>query len=231
MDTRSCCGGDIRRVHPFRCVGQLIAKRCLIALFMNMQNKQGLNPRNHRRLVGRLVVVAVAMFGFGYAMVPLYQVFCDFTGLGGRSVQISEDAAGVPSSDRTVQIRFLATTHSDLPWQFQPLEKTSVVKLGELSETRYLAMNPTAHDIIGQATYNIVPPEASLYFVKTECFCFTEQLLTSNESREMPVYFFVQPDLPESIKEITLSYTFYRNEKAEKAALAQASANAPVNEN
>lgn len=198
---------------------------------MNMQTDNDLKSRINRRLVGRLVVLAVAMFGFGYAMVPLYGLFCDITGLGGRSVQISDNADGVADSDREVQIRFLATTHSELPWQFQPLEKTSTIKLGELSETRYLAMNPTAQDMIGQATYNVVPPEASLYFVKTECFCFTEQLLTSNESREMPVYFFVQPDLPESIKEITLSYTFYRNEKAEKSALALASANAPVNEN
>lgn len=198
---------------------------------MNMQADNDLKSRINRRLVGRLVVLAVAMFGFGYAMVPLYGLFCDITGLGGRSVQISDNADGVADSDREVQIRFLATTHSELPWQFQPLEKTSTIKLGELSETRYLAMNPTAQDMIGQATYNVVPPEASLYFVKTECFCFTEQLLTSNESREMPVYFFVQPDLPESIKEITLSYTFYRNEKAEKSALALASANAPVNEN
>lgn len=187
--------------------------------------------RPTRRLVARLALLAVAMFGFGYAMVPLYGVFCDITGLGGRSVQVSESADGVQASDREVQIRFLATTHSDLPWQFQPMEKTSTVKLGELSETRYLAMNPTAQDIIGQATYNVVPPEASLYFVKTECFCFTEQLLTSNESREMPVYFFVQPDLPESIKEITLSYTFYRNEKAERSAVALAAAIEPSKEN
>jgi cytochrome c oxidase assembly protein subunit 11 len=185
----------------------------------------------NRRLVGRLVIMAVAMFGFGYAMVPLYGVFCDITGLGGRSVNISANADGVQASDREVRIRFLATTHSGLPWIFQPLEQTSTIRLGELSETRYMAMNPTQQDIIGQATYNVVPPEASLYFVKTECFCFTEQLLTSNESREMPVYFFVQPDLPESIKEITLSYTFYRNEKAESAALALASAHEPVNEN
>lgn len=198
---------------------------------MKTESEKAQSSRINRRLVGRLVVLAVGMFGFGYAMVPLYQVFCDFTGLGGRSVQIATGTEGTVVSDREVQIRFLATTHSDLPWQFQPLEKTSKIKLGELSETRYLAMNPTAKDMIGQATYNVVPPEASLYFVKTECFCFTEQLLASNESREMPVYFFVQPNLPESIKEITLSYTFYRNEKAESSALALASAQAPVTEN
>lgn len=198
---------------------------------MSGESKQNQRKSVNRRLAGRLVIMAVAMFGFGYAMVPLYGVFCDITGLGGRSVNIAANADGVQVSEREVRIRFLATTNSDLPWMFQPLEKTSTIKLGELSETKYLAMNPTQQDIIGQATYNIVPPEASLYFVKTECFCFTEQMLASNESREMPVYFFVQPDLPESIKEITLSYTFYRNEKAERSALTLASAHAPVNEN
>lgn len=195
---------------------------------MKHRHTESTQARSTGRLVGRLVLLAVAMFGFGYAMIPLYGVLCDLTGLGGRSVQVSRNADGVPLSDREVQIRFLATTHSDLPWMFEALEKTSTVRLGELSETRYLAMNPTQQSIIGQATYNVVPPEASLYFVKTECFCFTEQLLAGSESREMPVYFFVQPDLPESIKEITLSYTFYRNEKAENAALALATANAPV---
>src|SRR5688572_6010462 len=105
---------------------------------MNLQADNDLKSGINRRLVGRLVVLAVAMFGFGYAMVPLYGVFCDITGLGGRSVQISDNADGVTGSDREVQIRFLATTHSDLPWQFQPMEKTSTIKLGELSETRYL---------------------------------------------------------------------------------------------
>ncbi len=197
---------------------------------MNQVTDNSSKPRPNRRLVTRLALLAVAMFGFGYAMVPLYGVFCDITGLGGRSVNVAENADGQQVSDRQVQIRFLATTHSGLPWQFEPMEKTSTVTLGELSETRYLAMNPTSQDMVGHATFNVVPPEASLYFVKTECFCFTEQLLTGNESREMPVYFFVQPDLPESIKEITLSYTFYRDENAESSALALASTNAPAEE-
>jgi cytochrome c oxidase assembly protein subunit 11 len=87
-------------------------------------------------------------------------------------------------------------------------------------------MNPADEAIVGRAIFNVTPPEASLYFVKTECFCFTEQVLQANESREMPVYYFIQPDLPEHIKEMTLSYTFYRDEKAEALAMtagAQAS--------
>ncbi|MFA9614757.1 MAG: cytochrome c oxidase assembly protein, partial [Deltaproteobacteria bacterium] len=92
----------------------------------------------------------------------------------------------------------------------QAKEKTKMVTLGEMSEAFYLAMNPDDQAVAGQATYNVTPPEASLYFVKTECFCFTQQVLQANESREMPVYYFIQPDLPEHIKEITLSYTFFR---------------------
>ena len=94
------------------------------------------------------------------------------------------------------------------------------VRPGEIYETTYFARNRSDRDMVGSATPSVAPARASKYFNKTECFCFTEQLLSSQESREMPVYFFVQPDLPESIKEITLSYTFYRNEEAERNSIA-----------
>jgi cytochrome c oxidase assembly protein subunit 11 len=193
---------------------------------VHVPTPQAASRRATRRLVGRLVLVAVGMFGFGFAMWPLYTVFCNVTGFGGRSVQIDRDAQaeGRQVSDRQIKIRFLATTNSALPWMFKPLEKSSTVRLGELSQTTFLAMNPTDEPILGQAMYNVVPPEASLYFVKTECFCFTQQLLMGKESREMPVYFYVQPDLPDNIRDITLSYTFYRNDDAKALSLAIASA-------
>lgn len=177
---------------------------------------------SHARLVRRLVLVAVGMFGFGFAMWPLYGVFCDLTGFGGRGVKVagSDTVQGV--SDREVRIRFDATVNSALPWRFEPRDKGATVRLGEMSETLYLAMNETDQPIVGRAIYNVTPPEASLYFVKTECFCFTEQLLQANESRDMPVYYFIQPDLPEHIKELTLSYTFFRDENADALALASA---------
>lgn len=175
---------------------------------------------SHGRLVRRLVLVAVGMFGFGFAMWPLYGVFCDVTGFGGRGVKVSQPDSAQEISDREVRIRFVATVNSALPWRFQPQDKGSTVRLGEMSETLYLAMNETDQPIVGRAIYNVTPPEASLYFVKTECFCFTEQLLQANESREMPVYYFIQPDLPEHIKELTLSYTFFRDENADAVALA-----------
>jgi len=176
--------------------------------------------KSHTRLVMRLVLLAVGMFGFGFALWPLYDVFCDLTGLGGRAVQVAENARGIEKSDRTVRIRFDATVNSGLPWEFEPRMKSAQVTLGEMSESLYLAMNPSQEDIVGRAIYNVTPPEASLYFVKTECFCFTEQLLRAQETREMPVYYFIQPELPEHIKEITLSYTFYRDRNADAMAMA-----------
>lgn len=192
----------------------------------NLQQQQ--NRPAHRRLVKKLILLAVGMFGFGFAMWPLYGVFCDLTGFGGRGVQVVENAGSLEKSDREIRIRFDATVNSGLPWLFQAKEKSATVSLGEMSEALYLAMNPNDTAMVGQAIYNVTPPEASLYFVKTECFCFTQQVLQANESREMRVYYFIQPDLPEHIKEITLSYTFFRNESADAVALSAESATAPV---
>ena len=173
----------------------------------------------HRKLVRKLVLLAIGMFGFGFALWPLYNVFCELTGLGGRGVQVVENVGVIKQSDRQIKIRFDANVNSGLPWLFQAKEESAMVSLGDMSEALYLAMNPTDEAIVGQATYNVTPPEASLYFVKTECFCFTRQLLLGNESREMPVYYYIQADLPEYIKEITLSYTFFRIANADTVAL------------
>lgn len=183
----------------------------------DMKTTETLRP--HRKLVRKLVLLAVGMFGFGFAMWPLYGVFCDLTGLGGRGIKISAEPVSMEQSNRQVKIRFDATTNSALPWEFQAIDKVDTISLGAMSEALYVARNPTDQPIVGQAMYNVTPPEASLYFVKTECFCFTQQLLQANESKEMPVYYFIQPDLPEYIKEITLSYTFYRNENADAVAM------------
>jgi len=166
--------------------------------------------QKNRKTARRLVLVAVGMFGFGFALWPLYNVFCQVTGLGGRAIEIAENSDQAVASQRVVSIRFDATVNSSLPWVFQAKEKVSEYNLGVPSKALYLAMNPSNEAMTGQATYNITPPEASLYFVKTECFCFTEQILQAGESREMPVYFYIKSDLPEYIKDITLSYTFYR---------------------
>ena len=167
--------------------------------------------QKNRKTTRRLVLVAVGMFGFGFALWPLYTVLCEVTGLGGRAIQVSENNDMAVASDRVVSIRFDASVNSSLAWEFKAKEKVSESNLGVPSTAFYVARNPGSEAVTGQATYNVTPPEASLYFVKTECFCFTEQTLAANESREMPVYFYVKDDLPEHIKDITLSYTFYRH--------------------
>lgn len=173
------------------------------------------STKSHAGLVRKLVLVSVGMFGFGFAMWPLYNVFCDLTGLGGRGVKIVEEAGELQKSDRQVRIRFDATVNSSLPWDFEAVDKSMTVTLGEMSEAMYRASNPTGEAMAGHAIFNVTPPEASLYFVKTECFCFTQQVLQAHESRDMPVYYFIQPDLPNSIKEITLSYTFFQDKSAQ----------------
>jgi len=178
--------------------------------------------RSNARLAGRLALIAVGMFGFGFAMWPLYNVFCDLTGLGGRGVKIAESAEGATGSDRQVRIRFDATVNSNLPWDFEAIDKSMTVTLGEMSEALYRAANPTGEAIAGHAIFNVTPPEASLYFVKTECFCFTQQVLQAGESRDMPVYYFIQPDLPAHIKELTLSYTFFKDPGANVAQIGDA---------
>lgn len=176
--------------------------------------------QKNRKTARRLLLVAIGMFGFGFALWPLYDVFCQVTGLGGRAIEIAENNDQAVASDRVVSIRFDATTNSSLPWDFKAKDKVSDYKLGVPSQAFYVASNPHQEAITGQATYNVAPAEASLYFVKTECFCFTEQTLQPNESRDMPVYFYIKPDLPEHIKDITLSYTFYRHgyEPSDQAA-------------
>ncbi len=169
----------------------------------------------NRKMARVLVLVAVGMFGFGFALWPLYDIFCDITGFGGRGVQeVSATGLQQQQSQRQITVRFDATVNSGLNWEFKPTQNTKTVNLGNLSHASYTTYNPGEKAVIGHAIYNVAPPEASLYFVKTECFCFTEQLLKSGETREMPVNFYISPDLPENIKTITLSYTFFRDEKA-----------------
>jgi cytochrome c oxidase assembly protein subunit 11 len=173
--------------------------------------------RSNRAVVLRLLGVAIAMFGFGlFAMPPLYQTFCEFTGIGQAGVRIADgDTASLKEHTRPgrqVKIRFDATTNSTLNWDFRPMQKTMEVSVGVPSEALYFAANRDAVPVAGMATFNVSPPQAARYFTKVECFCFSRQVLEGGESREMPVYFLLQPDIPEDISELTLSYTFFKNE-------------------
>lgn len=171
-------------------------------------------------LVGKCVAVAVLMFGFGYLLIPLYDKFCEITGLGGRTgEQVAESALtlGVDES-RNVTVHFDANVNSGLAWRFEPQEVMKEVHPGRLYETTYLATNESDRTVVAQAVPSVAPGKASLYFNKTECFCFTEQVLGPGESREMPVRFIIDPKLPRGVDLVTLSYIIYRNDQATELA-------------
>lgn len=166
--------------------------------------------------IGGLVAVSVLAFGFSFALVPLYRIACEKV-LGIRLERGAADGEAVaatpaPKNDRMVTVVFDAGVNSKLPWDFAPQRMSMQVRPGELYETAYLARNKSDRDIVGSATPSVAPARASQYFNKTECFCFTAQTLVAGESREMPVRFIVDPDLPDDVRTLTLSYTFFKND-------------------
>ncbi len=169
-----------------------------------------------------LLAIAVLMVGFGYGLVPLYDVVCDITGLNGKTGVTTADKVekNQPAVDdnRTVTVQFDGNVKSDLPWDFHPTEFSMEVKLGTLYHTEYVAKNTAAVEIIGQAVPSVAPAKASKYFNKTECFCFTEQLLKAGEEMNMPLTFIISSDLPEDVKLVTLSYTFFNKYQVTESA-------------
>lgn len=184
-----------------------------------------------RRFVKRALVACGSMFLFGFACVPIYRIACDHGYLGGRVRNAPDSLAKVASytadESRWVTVQFVANVNSALKWRFAPEAVSIRVHPGALNEAWFDATNDAPQAIVGNAVPSVAPSQASLYFNKTECFCFTEQTLSSGESRRMPVRFVVDPKLPADIGTLTLSYTFYNNELATKKLAEQASAPSP----
>lgn len=159
----------------------------------------------------KLYLLVLFMFGFGFAMVPIYDVLCDVTGLNGKTGVLASDEAKTlkVDKDRLVTVEFDTNTNEALPWSFKAKEYKQRVHPGEVSEAIFVVKNKTDRTIIGQAIPSVAPSQASLFFNKTECFCFTEQVLEAHEEREMLVRFVVDTKLPEKIETMTLSYTFF----------------------
>lgn len=164
----------------------------------------------HRTLVSKLLLMACLMFGFGFALVPLYDVFCEVTGINGKTASTPATvlADGVDTS-REITIEFLARPNNDMPWIFKPEIRRMTVHPGEVHVMNYLAENPTAQLIVGQAVPSVSPGQAALYLHKIECFCFTQQKLAAGKNMLMPVQFYVDPALPAQFSTITLNYTLY----------------------
>ena len=166
---------------------------------------------NQRKHTALLLMVAVGMFGFAFALVPLYETFCELTGLNGKtSGQVAYISAQAPVDDRLVTIQFLAQVGTGMPWEFRPLERQLKVRPGTRYTTQYYVRNRASQPVTGQAIPSVSPGLAALHLHKTECFCFTQQQLAGGEEMEMPVTFFIDTDLPEDINVLSLSYTLYR---------------------
>lgn len=163
--------------------------------------------RENRRLSTRLALVAVGMFGFGFALVPFYDQIC--AALGVNSIVEKQEASNSQiDASRTVTIELDANAHN-LPWRFKPLVSHVDVHPGELTTVEYEVVNVRQAPVTGQAVPSYGPQHAAEYFKKIECFCFTQQTLAAGETRRMPVTFVVDPKLPKSVRTIAVSYTFF----------------------
>lgn len=163
-----------------------------------------------KKLVVKLFFVVVGMFGFGFALVPLYDVLCDIAGINGKTSTTAYQAVDVKvDTSRTVTVQFVATNNDKMSWDFKPQVTTIKVHPGELTSTSFFAKNPTDHRMVAQAIPSVSPGRAAEFFHKTECFCFNQQTLTGGEAIDMPLRFIVDQDLPEDIHTITLAYTLF----------------------
>ncbi|OCX65916.1 cytochrome c oxidase assembly protein [Thioclava sp. SK-1] len=183
------------------------------------------NAPNHRKTVLSLLGVVVVMGAGAWAAVPFYDWFCRTTGYGGTTQVASQAADGV--LDQTILVRFDANIAKDMPWEFKPMQTKMEIRIGETGLAFYEAYNPTDRPIAGTASYNVAPDLAGYYFDKIQCFCFTEQVLQPGERVEMPVSFYVDPEIvtdfdASRIHEITLSYTFYETDLPEEQAALRA---------
>ena len=164
----------------------------------------------NRDLTLKLLFVALGSFGFGWAMVPLYNVLCSVTGVGDQS-QLLRKVKAIEHHDpsRTITVEFLANINDAGEWDFRPEVRTIEVHPGKLYTAEFFAHNLTGRDTIAQAVPDIAPSKMTAFFHKTECFCFSPQHFTVNEQRDMPVRFIIDPAIPKYVDRITLAYTFY----------------------
>jgi len=163
-----------------------------------------------KKLVIKLFSVVAVMFCFGYALVPLYNVMCKQLGINGKTNDetVLQVAGGVDKS-RTITVEFLSTNHGSLTWQFYPKTKKIRLHPGEMKRIAYFAENTTENPMRVQAIPSVTPGIAAKYLRKTECFCFTQQMLEGGKHMDMPLLFHVDRDLPKKITTITLSYTLF----------------------
>ncbi len=177
-----------------------------------MSDTQLHSLKRHGVVAGKSLLLAFAMFGFGYLMVPIYDIICEVTGLNGKTGRVSvAEANAVQATDRLVTVEFVASVNAGGSWIFRPQVQEMQVRPGELNHATYYAENLSNNTVVGQATPSVTPQSASIYFNKTECFCFTRQVFEPKGSKDMPLTFIIDPDLPINVDRVTLSYTFFKS--------------------
>ena len=164
-----------------------------------------------RKNIAVLFVIPVLMFGFGYLMVPIYDIFCELTGLNGKTGTTTIERVGRMRVDesRLIKVEFMANRNRDMPIDFAPVARSMMVHPGKTYQATYQARNRKATAMVGQAVPSVAPSKASAYFNKTECFCFGRQAFAAGEQRDLPLVFVIHPNLPADVETITLSYTFF----------------------
>ncbi|MEP9370917.1 cytochrome c oxidase assembly protein [Mesorhizobium sp. KR1-2] len=203
-------------------------------------NRETVSTNDQKTAKSNKVVAAVClafiggMVGMSYAAVPLYSMFCKVTGYGGTTQRVEQYSDRV--LDQKVTIRFDANTSGGLAWKFRPVARDMTIKIGETAQAHYTATNMSDKPTSGRATFNVTPDLAGAYFNKVECFCFTDTTLKPGETLDMPVVFYVDPDIvnvPElkDVKTITLSYTFFPIEGQKPVASTPKAENLKTNDN
>jgi cytochrome c oxidase assembly protein subunit 11 len=176
-----------------------------------MADKTDKHQSSLGRLTAKLALAAAGMFGFGFLLVPLYDVFCEVTDLNGKTGGKYEyQEAQVPVDEsRELTLQFAANNNAGMSWEFRPMQNQVSFHPGELVHVKFYARNPTGQRMIAQAVPSLVPFKGADYLHKTECFCFTQQILEAGEEVEMPLIFFVDRSLPAEINKLTLTYTLF----------------------
>lgn len=167
--------------------------------------------RSHTKLVAILLSIVIGMFGFGFALVPIYNSLCKALGINGKisGQAVAYDGSKTAVQDREVEVEFIATNSGGVPWAFYPKIPKVTVHPGEIAKLAFYAENQTGHRMTVQAIPSVTPGIAAKYIKKTECFCFTQQTLNGHEAMNMPLLFHVDEDLPSQVKTITLAYALF----------------------
>ena len=187
---------------------------------------------NEKRLVLRLLGVVVGMFAFGFALVPLYDVFCEITGVNGKTAgKFTVSQVQKIDRQRLVTIQFLTNNNADMPWEFRPKKRMLKIHPGELNSTAFYMRNPANKTMVAQAVPSVTPFHAAQYLHKTECFCFDQQQLAQGEEMDMPLRFIIDADLPKDVNTLTLSYTLFDVTDQFVTAIDESVAKTPLENN